>query len=57
MPGEHVQIAEGVFRQFEAIFVANDGDDRVALLLKIMQIEPSCGKRIDILSRMIPKHR
>ena len=36
-PGERVQIAEGAFSQLEAIFLANDGDERVVLLLNILQ--------------------
>jgi transcriptional antiterminator RfaH len=32
-----VQITNGAFRQLEAIFVANDGDERVVLLLNILQ--------------------
>lgn len=36
-PGERVRITEGAFSQFEAIFVANDGQDRVVLLLNILQ--------------------
>jgi transcriptional antiterminator RfaH len=36
-PGERVQIIEGAFSQLEAIFLANDGDQRVVLLLNILQ--------------------
>jgi transcriptional antiterminator RfaH len=36
-PGEHVLITEGCFSQFEAIFLANDGDQRVTLLLNVLQ--------------------
>jgi transcriptional antiterminator RfaH len=36
-PGERVQITEGAFSQVEAIFVAADGDERVILLLHILQ--------------------
>jgi transcription antitermination factor NusG len=36
-PGERVQITEGAFSQIEAIFVTNDGDERVVLLLNILQ--------------------
>lgn len=35
-PGERVQITEGPFSQLEAIFVANDGDERVVLLLCLL---------------------
>lgn len=38
-PGERVQITGGVFSQVEAIFVADDGDDRVVLLMNILQRE------------------
>jgi transcriptional antiterminator RfaH len=37
--GERVQITEGAFSQLEAIFVADDGDERVILLLNILQME------------------
>lgn len=36
-PGERVRITDGAFSQLEAIFVANDGDERVVLLLNILQ--------------------
>lgn len=36
-PGERVQITVGAFSQIEAIFVANDGNERVVLLLNILQ--------------------
>lgn len=36
-PGERVQITAGPFSQLEAIFVANDGDERVVLLLCLLQ--------------------
>lgn len=36
-PGERVRIAEGAFSELEAIFVANDGIERVVLLLNILQ--------------------
>lgn len=36
-PGERVRIAEGAFAHLEAIFVARDGDERVVLLLNILQ--------------------
>lgn len=36
-PGERVRITEGSFSNLEAIFVANDGDQRVVLLLNILQ--------------------
>jgi transcriptional antiterminator RfaH len=38
-PGEHVRITEGAFSQLEAIFVANDGDQRVILLLNVLQTD------------------
>lgn len=38
-PGERVRIVEGSFSQLEAIFVANDGDERVTLLLNILHSE------------------
>lgn len=36
-PGDRVRIAEGPFSQLEAIFVANDGQNRVVLLLNILR--------------------
>lgn len=36
-PGEPVRITEGPFSQLEAIFVSNDGDERVVLLLNILK--------------------
>lgn len=38
-PGERVRIAEGAFSQMEAIFLAVDGNQRVVLLLNILQTE------------------
>jgi transcriptional antiterminator RfaH len=38
-PGERVRITEGAFSQLEAIFVANDGDERVVLLLNILRAD------------------
>jgi transcriptional antiterminator RfaH len=36
-PGEHVRITEGSFAGIDAIFLANVGDERVILLLNILQ--------------------
>jgi transcriptional antiterminator RfaH len=36
-PGERVRIIEGAFSQLQAIFLANDGTERVVLLLNILQ--------------------
>lgn len=38
-PGERVRITEGAFAQMEAIFLAGDGNQRVVLLLGILQTE------------------
>lgn len=38
-PGERVRITEGCFSDVEAIFVANDGDERVVLLMNILHRE------------------
>jgi transcriptional antiterminator RfaH len=38
-PGERVRIVEESFSQLEAIFVANDGDRRVVLLMNILHSE------------------
>jgi transcriptional antiterminator RfaH len=39
VPGDPVRITEGPFAQIEAVFVANDGDERVALLINILSRE------------------
>jgi transcriptional antiterminator RfaH len=36
-PGERVRITEGAFSDLEAIFIANDGNQRVVLLLNVLQ--------------------
>jgi transcriptional antiterminator RfaH len=38
-PGERVTITAGAFAEMEAIFLASDGDQRVVLLLSILQTE------------------
>jgi len=38
-PGERVRIVEGSFAHLEAIFLANDGDGRVMLLMNILHSE------------------
>lgn len=38
-PGERVRITEGCFSDVEAIFVANDGNERVVLLMSILHHE------------------
>lgn len=38
-PGDTVLIAEGPFAHLEAIFIANDGEARVMLLMNILQTE------------------
>jgi len=38
-PGERVRITEGCFADLEAIFVANDGTERVFLLMEILHRE------------------
>jgi transcriptional antiterminator RfaH len=38
-PGERVRITKGAFADMEAIFVANDGDERVVLLMNILHRE------------------
>jgi transcriptional antiterminator RfaH len=37
--GQRVRIAEGTFSGIEAIFLTNDGEERVVLLLSILQSE------------------
>ena len=38
-PGDRVQIMEGAFSQLEAIFLSNDGEQRVVLLLNLLHTE------------------
>lgn len=38
-PGDRVLIGEGCFSQLEAIFIANDGEHRVTLLLNLLHHE------------------
>jgi transcriptional antiterminator RfaH len=38
-PGERVRITEGPFSDVEAIFIANDGQERVVLLMNILNRE------------------
>lgn len=38
-PGERVRIVDGAFSQFEAIFLADDGNERVVLLFNILQTD------------------
>jgi len=38
-PGERVRITDGCFADVEAIFVANDGNERVTLLMNILHRE------------------
>ena len=38
-PGDRVHITAGAFSRMEAIFVANDGNERVVLLLNVLQRE------------------
>lgn len=51
-PGEMVRITEGPFSQLEAIFVANDGDARVVLLLNILQKEQRVSFPSDHVRKM-----
>jgi transcriptional antiterminator RfaH len=40
-PGERVLITDGCFADVEAIFVANDGDERVMLLMNVLHRDQS----------------
>ena len=51
-PGERVQITEGAFSQLEAIFLANDGDERVVLLLNIMQTDQKVSFPVDCVRKL-----
>ena len=51
-PGERVQITEGAFSQLEAIFLANDGDQRVVLLLNIMQTDQKVSFPVDFVRKI-----
>ena len=51
-PGQRVQITEGAFNQLEAIFIASSGDERVVLLLQIMQTEQKLEFPLHSIRRM-----
>jgi transcriptional antiterminator RfaH len=51
-PGQRVQITEGAFSQLEAIFIASSGDERVVLLLQIMQTEQKLEFPLHSIRRM-----
>ena|ERR1700732_2233122 len=50
--GERVVIAEGSFTGIEAIFVASDGDERVMLLLNILQSEQTLSFPIESVRKL-----
>jgi transcriptional antiterminator RfaH len=50
-PGERVRITEGSFSNLEAIFCANDGEERVVLLMNILQREQSLSFPIGIVQK------
>lgn len=51
-PGERVRITDGAFSQLEAIFVANDGDERVVLLLNILQKDQRLSFPVESVRRI-----
>lgn len=53
-PGERVQITHGAFSQLEAIFVANDGEERVVLLLNVLQREQELRFPMNSVRRIRP---
>jgi transcriptional antiterminator RfaH len=53
-PGERVQIIEGAFSQIEAIFLANDGDERVVLLMNILQQDQRLSFPVGSVSKIRP---
>lgn len=44
-PGERVLITDGCFADVEAIFIANDGDERVVLLMNILHRDQTLSFR------------
>ena len=50
--GERVVITDGSFSGIEAIFVASDGDERVMLLLNILQSERTLSFPIDSVHKL-----
>jgi len=50
--GERVVITDGSFSGIEAIFVASDGDERVMLLLNILQSERTLSFPIDSVRKL-----
>jgi transcriptional antiterminator RfaH len=50
--GEQVVITEGSFSGIEAIFVASDGDERVVLLLNILQSEQTLTFPIAVVRKL-----
>jgi transcriptional antiterminator RfaH len=51
-PGEHVRITEGAFAHLEAIFVANDGNERVMLLMNILHSEQTLSFPISSIQKV-----
>ena len=51
-PGEHVVITEGSFAGIEAIFMAPEGDERVILLLNLLQSEQRLSFPIESVRRL-----
>jgi transcriptional antiterminator RfaH len=52
-PGERVRIIEGSFSQFEAIFVANEGNERVLLLMNILHREQTLSFPVASVRRCV----
>jgi transcriptional antiterminator RfaH len=50
--GEHVIITEGGFSGIEAIFLASDGDDRVMLLLNIVQSDQALSFPLQFVRKL-----
>jgi transcriptional antiterminator RfaH len=50
--GERVVITEGSFSGIEAIFVASDGDERVMLLLNILQSDQMLGFAVQCVRKL-----
>jgi transcriptional antiterminator RfaH len=51
-PGERVRITEGPFSQIEAIFLANDGDERVVLLMNILQTDQRVSFPLELVRKV-----
>jgi len=50
-PGDRVRITDGAFAEIEALFLAMDGEERVVLLLNLLQREQRVLLPLDLVSK------